>query len=81
MKRKALALAVKMGIEITITPDGIYADAPKGQVFRSTGGHVICGYVDDAEPPSAAWPGIVEDIQPGLQTCDLPDCDICNSLT
>lgn len=72
MRDKARSLAKKLGVEISWT-DGAYgrtyyADAPKGQRFKSVGTHGVTAHAIQGAA-ELAWIDLLEDLEFGLEAC------------
>lgn len=52
--------------------------APAGSVFAASSCHVICCPWPFGMPAPAAWAGLLEQMREGLESCDQPDCEICD---
>lgn len=90
LKRKALALAKKLGVKVDVEVDErsqypdlraagmgdlvLTADAPDGFRFAATLTHSVVSSVEDDELRADAWRMLIADLEAGFEPCPA-DCD------
>lgn len=83
LKQQVQALARTLGCKVEISQTSrrldVTIDAPAGHIFSGLDTHSIVAEQHAGEDEAHVWRSLLSDLQGGLESCTIEDCDSCNS--
>ena len=81
-KQRVLDLARRLRVVVDQGKSGdglmeVVVSAPRGFVWARVGVHELVTCQDFEDSAENVWNAMLKDLDPGLEQCDSPDCDIC----